>query len=139
MTNYDNASNNGASTGPRIDPTWAAAATDPPPPPGFGPSGYVPFPNHQSTAHRPTYPPAAPNRMGLAIWATVLFMPLGLFALYLANQVTLKTSLGDTTGAIESSHKARMVAMAAFAIGGFLWLMFLMSACSALMMTPYYY
>lgn len=136
-----NPSQNGSGVnGPSIDPSWTTAASELPPPPGYGaaPSPQPQYAQQQYPQARPPQPAAVvPTRMGLAIWA-LMAPPIGLFALYLASQVSVKQSAGDLTGAIETAHKAKIVSLVGIAIGGLFWSMYLMSACVAAASTPGY-
>jgi hypothetical protein len=133
--NQNNPYPDGTHAQPRIDPDWAAMANEPPPPVGY---------QFQGAPPRPLMPPPtgsgwAPQRMGLAIAATVLCFPLGLYAVYLASQVPVKTSMGDVAGAFETSNKVKIVSMIAIGIGALFGLMILMAGCSALMTSAAYY
>ena len=133
MSNYQPFPGQPTSPGPGGDPSWASRAGDPPPPADM-PYAFAP-PAYQRTSGPQG---AVPNRMGLAVAATLLFFPLGLYAIYLASQVSGKVLVGDLVGAVAESHKVKTISMIAFAIGGVLWLFFLMSACCALMMSAAY-
>lgn len=141
MNNLNPSQNGSEVNGPHMDPSWASAATELPPPPGYEAYPYAP-PQFQQQAHpqQPTpHPPTGvvPNRKGLALWA-LMAPPIGLFALYLVSQVTVKQSLGDTSGAIETAHKARIVSLVGIVVGGVFWSMYLMAACAAAAATPTY-
>ena len=126
--NENNSYPDGTPAQPRLDPDWAATAHEPPPPVGY---------HFQGAPPRPLAPPpgsgSAPQRMGLAIAATLLCFPVGLYAVYLASQVPVKTSMGDVAGAFETSNKVKIVSMIAIGIGALFGLMILMAGCSALM------
>ena len=132
--NQNNSYPDGTHAQPRLDPDWAAMSNEPPPPVGYQFHGAVP---------RPPAPPlgsgAAPQRMGLAIAATLLCFPIGLYAVYLASQVPVKTSMGDVAGAFETSNKVKIVSVIAIGIGALFGLMILMAGCSALMTSAAYY
>lgn len=117
---------------PRVDPQWASGAS-PLPPPSDSPYEFTPY--DPRNARRPA---ATPSRMGLAILATFLFLPLGVYAIYLANQVGSKGAVGDTAGAMEASHKVKTISTIAIVIGGLFWLFVLMSACAAMMTAASY-
>ncbi|MBO3740148.1 CD225/dispanin family protein [Actinoplanes flavus] len=128
-------------------PDWTTSAYDPPgpyrpqpypgnyPPPSYPPPSYPPqYPGHAAAAafHGA---PKAPT--GLAIAATVLFAPLGIWALVLCGQVNTQVAAGDVVGALAIVNKAKTVSFIGIAVGALITVLFCASSFSA-MNDPYY-
>lgn len=113
----------------------------PPTPPSDGANGYpgaTPPPYGQPngspygapTGGSPYGAPAGPqggapevkNFLAFSIISTVLFWPVGLFAIIKSTQVKSNLTVGNYQGAVESSKSAKTLALIATIIGGISWL-----------------
>jgi Interferon-induced transmembrane protein len=74
----------------------------------------------------------------LVVIATILFFPVGIFAVYMSSQISRRRAMGDSVGAMEASNRARLLGFIAIGLGIVGWLIFLIAACSAVMSYSYY-
>lgn len=133
-------------------PQWAESATEPSLPdpryPSFyapsavprdplGPAPWHPMPGHMPHPLLTRMPDPTPSHTGIAVLATVLFPPLGIWALWLSGQINTRVAVGDVIGAAAISHKVRTLSVIGIAVGALIVLLLCMGACSA-MSDPYY-
>jgi hypothetical protein len=88
--------------------TWERSDT-PPPPEGSGLPAPPPPGQAMASPYAGTSPARVPNHLVWAILVTLFcFLPTGIVAIVYASQVSNKLSVGDVTGAMDASRKAKM-------------------------------
>jgi hypothetical protein len=76
--------------------------------------------------------------LGMAIFAAVMFLPVGIFAIYMSGQVGRKRAMGDSVGAIEASNRTRLLGLIGIGAGIATLVILMFVGCSALW-TAYQY